>query len=219
MMAGELSLTYRSRRAKLVEAGDILQQKKDEPLADKIRLEEFRVLRGEIELRASEQRAMERNVVLLAASIYAFLLYPKKDPTDPSDMPFITLAWYLPSLFSFLALVRWRESLKMIEALAEYLKQMERDILGEKGWETFLASKRHAGHLPIVSRWYGLFWTVSCVGTLVVAYLRHPVSYKIPVMDATASDVVTAVILGIIGTTIILRLVMRRQFLGPNSSE
>ena len=203
----------------MAEAGDVLQQKKDEPLVDKIRLEEFRVLRGEIELRAGEQRAMERNVVLLAAAIYAFLLYPKSNPLDPGDMPFITLAWYLPSMFSFLALVRWRESLKMIEALAEYLRQMESDILGEKGWETFLASKRHAGHLRIVSRWYGLFWTVSCVGTLVVAYLRHPMPYKIPIVDATASDVVMAMILGAIGTTIILRLVMRRRFLGSDSLD
>src|SRR6202012_1423761 len=136
--------------SKLVEAGNIPEQGKGETLADKIRLEEFRVLRGEIELRASEQRAMERNVVLLAASIYAFLLYPKEGKIDPGDAPFLTLAWYLPSLFSFLALVRWRESLKMIEALAEYLKKLEKDVLDEKGWESFLASKRHAGNFPIV---------------------------------------------------------------------
>ena len=171
----------------------------------------------------------------MAASIYAFLLYPKEGKIDPSDAPFLTLAWYLPSLFSFLALVRWRESLKMIEALAEYLKKLEKDILDEKGWETFLASKRRAGHFPIVSRWYGLFWKVFCVGTLIVAYLRHPLPYKISITDATTSnvvtatasngvtattsDIVTAVVLGIVGTAIVLRLVMRRRFLGPNSPD
>ncbi len=38
------------------------------------RLEEFKILRGEVEQRAKEQRDMERNVVLLTGAIYAFLL-------------------------------------------------------------------------------------------------------------------------------------------------
>ena len=38
------------------------------------RLEEFKILHGEVEQRAKEQRDMERNVVLLTGAIYAFLL-------------------------------------------------------------------------------------------------------------------------------------------------
>jgi hypothetical protein len=187
----------------MTEAGVGQNVSKQESLADKIRLEEFRGLRGEIELRASEQRAMERNVILLSASIYAFLLYPKdKAAIDPDSEQFLQLAWYLPSLFSFLALVRWRESVKMIEALAKYLKTVEHDVLAGGGWETFLAAERAKGNFPITSRWYLLFWIVACVGTLIVAYLRHPFGAR--------HDIIAA-ILAIAGTLAVLALVVRRH--------
>jgi hypothetical protein len=152
--------------------------------ADKMRLEEFRLLRGEIELRASEQRAMERNVILLSASIYGFLLYPKGHEAG-RDLNYLALAWYLPSLFSFLALVRWRESVKMIAALSEYIKQLEATVFVTSGWENFLAEKRAKGELPLTSPWYLVFWTVTCVGTLVLAFVRvHPRKALVG-MDAT----------------------------------
>jgi hypothetical protein len=152
--------------------------------ADKMRLEEFRLLRGEIELRATEQRVMERNVILLSASIYGFLLYPK-NLDIPGDQNYLALAWYLPSLFSFLALVRWRESVKMIAALSEYIKQLEATVLVAGGWESFLADKREKGDLPLTSPWYLVFWSVTCVGTLVLAFVRvHPCNALVG-MDAT----------------------------------
>jgi hypothetical protein len=145
----------------------------NETLGDKIRLEEFKVLRGEIELRASEQRAMERNVILLSASIYGFLLYPKGQNFDDADKPFLLLAWYLPSLFSLLALVRWTESVKMIGGLANYLKMVEQTTNGG-GWETHLAAERDKGKFPLTSVWYFAFWLVTCIGTVIVAALRAP---------------------------------------------
>jgi hypothetical protein len=38
------------------------------------RLKEFELLRGEVEHRSQEQRAMERNVVILTAAIFTFLV-------------------------------------------------------------------------------------------------------------------------------------------------
>jgi hypothetical protein len=172
-----------------------------ETFAEKAKLEEFKLLRGEIELRAAEQRGMERNVILLCASIYGFLLYPKGTP-DPGDQAYLDLAWYLPSLFGFLALVRWRESVKMIEAVARYLRDMEAQIPGGPAWETFLAEKRRAGQLPFASAWYVVFWLVVCVGTLLLAYIRvHPADAPLPA---------TAAIVGVIGTTVVAVMVLRR---------
>jgi len=172
-----------------------------ETFAEKAKLEEFKLLRGEIELRAAEQRGMERNVILLCASIYGFLLYPKGTPAA-ADQPYLDLAWYLPSLFSFLALVRWRESVKMIEAVARYLREMEAQIPGGPAWESFLDRKRRAGQLPFASAWYVVFWEVVCVGTLLIAYFRlHP-------HDGAHTG--TAALIGVAGAIVVALMVLRR---------
>ncbi|MBV9824565.1 MAG: hypothetical protein JO001_02620 [Alphaproteobacteria bacterium] len=171
-----------------------------EPLGDKLLLEEFKILRGEIELRASEQRGMERNVILIAAAIYGFLLTPK-GTIQVFDAPFSDLAWYLPPVFSFLALVRWKESVKMIEALAAYLMTVEERILPAGGWEVFLEKQRRKDHLPITSGWYAVFWIATVVGPLVVAYVRHPASIK----DVTE----TAILIGVLASVAVGLFVVR----------
>jgi hypothetical protein len=174
---------------------------KPESLGDKLRLEEYKILRGEIELRATEQRSMERNVVLIAAAVYGFLLTPKQNISD-IDAPFLDYAWYLPSVFSFLAFLRWRESVKMIEALATYLKQVEERNMPEKGWEFFLDRERTQGHLPIASGWYVLFWVITVVGPLVVAYVRRP--------SSSENFLEIAILIGFIGSLAVALLVVRR---------
>jgi len=170
-------------------------------LADQLHLEEFRILRGEIELRSAEQRGMERNVVLAAAAIYGFLLAPKGG-VPAEDMPFVGLAWYLPPLFGFLGFIRWRESVKMIDALAEYIRGLELRAAAGGGWETFLAAQRESGQLPIASAWYALFWDVVCAGSLVLAAIRRPL-----VPDEA---VPSAIALGAIGAIVVSILVMVR---------
>ena len=174
----------------------------DKPLAEQFRLEEFKVLRGEIELRATEQRGMERNVILVAAAIYGFLLVPKTG-IMAEDQPYLDLAWYLPPLFSFLGLIRWRESVKMIDALAEYLRGVEQKATPDGGWETFLAAQREKGQLPIVSAWYALFWDIVCAGSLVVASLRRPLIVN--------SAIPMAILLGLVATIVVSMMAMRRR--------
>jgi hypothetical protein len=92
-----------------------------ETFRDKLRMEEFKILRGEIEQRSSEGRTMERNVILISAAIYGFLLTPKKD-LYPLEGEYLQLAWYLPPIFAFLSFLRWRDSGDLIRALADYIK-------------------------------------------------------------------------------------------------
>jgi hypothetical protein len=144
-----------------------------ETLADKYGLEEFKLLRGEIELRGSEQRSMERYVVLADAAIYALLLFPEKD-VKPPDTPLVNLAWSLPPLIGLLALIRWRESVRMIRHLALYLKGREHAVMGpNQGWENYLAKARTKGDVPIVSGWYLVFWTLLLGGTSAISAYKN----------------------------------------------
>jgi hypothetical protein len=141
-----------------------------ETLDAKLRLEEFRILRGEIELRSSEGRAMERNVMIISAAIYGFLLAPQMP--DAND-GYRGLAWYLPPLLNLLALIRWRESVKLIIALSIYIRTIEGQLMNKKGWETFLFDRRRTGSNPILSVWYVLFWFACITGTLIAAIVHQ----------------------------------------------
>jgi hypothetical protein len=62
---------------------DASDQTPKSPLGDQLKLEDFKVLHGEIELRSSEVRTMERNVIIISAAIYGFLLTPSPKPLRP----------------------------------------------------------------------------------------------------------------------------------------
>ena len=55
------------------------------PLGDQLKIEEYKILRGEIELRSSEGRTMERNVMIISAVIYGFLPTPKSGNLSALD--------------------------------------------------------------------------------------------------------------------------------------
>ena len=175
---------------------DTAQAPSDTKLFDQVRLEEFKALRGEVELRAVEQRTMERNVVLLSAAIYAFLLFPKGHLGNPKDEIYLELAWYLPPLFNFLAFMRWLESIKMIAGLAQYLRTIELN-----GWEMHLLRARERRDFPIVSWWYAPFWLIMSVGSLTLGYLHmHPPQIH-QWMGVT--------VIGIVGTIVIIGMLAR----------
>ncbi len=114
----------------------------DKTLAEEYKLEEMKLLRGEVELRGQERRSMERNVLLADAAIYSFVLAPEK--IDFRAMHRLGwLVWYLPPMLAFLALIRWRESLKMIGHLAEYI-QSDRDQYPRQKWRLGAVSSDRA---------------------------------------------------------------------------
>src|SRR5215210_2539473 len=103
------------------------ESRKGDSLREKALLEEFKMLRGEVELRGAEQRNMERYVILADAAIYGVLVFPAKDHTVAEPL-LERFMWFLPPIIGFLALIRWRESVVMIETLAEYLRRLEREL-------------------------------------------------------------------------------------------
>jgi hypothetical protein len=173
-------------------------------LRNQLRLEEFKILRGEIELRSSEGRAMERNVILIASGIYGFLLAPKGVSLSENTM-FLELAWYLVPIFSFLSFIRWRDSGDLIRALADYIRENVETDIPNGGWETFLDGRRGKRKNPMVSAGYALFWIVCIVGSLVVAWLRYPL--------ADTDWPLTAWLIGIFGSVLVLAM------LGPERMD
>jgi hypothetical protein len=144
--------------------------------SDALELAEFNILRAEIEQRSSEGRAMERNVMIISSVIYGFLLTPKgiSSIPDPKIDNYHDLAWYLPPLLNFLALVRWRESVLLIMALSDYIKGIERASMKRNGWEVFLARRRNNPKKnPALSIWYIGFWCACIGGTAVVAFFHQ----------------------------------------------
>ena len=98
-------------------------------ISDRFQIEEHRILRGEIELRSREGRSMERNVMLVSAAVYGFLLTPKDGVIGD---PYHHLAWYFPPVFNFLAMIRWRESARMIAKLARLYRASRAGAHGER---------------------------------------------------------------------------------------
>ncbi|MEA2839797.1 MAG: hypothetical protein QOF41_1127 [Methylobacteriaceae bacterium] len=156
-----------------------------ESLKDKVAVEEFKILRGEIELRGSEQRAMERYVILADAAIYGVLVFPKEGQNAGSQA-LHQLAWFLPPIIGFLALIRWRESVTMIDYLAEYLRRRERQInAGDVGWEWFLhREKRNEKPIGLFARTYVLFWWIVIGGTGVLACLQYSGGSALGILSA-----------------------------------
>jgi hypothetical protein len=153
-----------------------------ETLEEKYLLEEMKLLRGEVELRGQEQRNMEKYVIIADAAIYAFLLKDKLEGAAATLAPY---AWYIPPVLAALAYIRWFESVRMIDRLAEYIARRETRIIKSPdfGWETFLDRKRLTrtssvpglNLRPMMPHPYAVFWSLLIAGTLSAAWLNAPV--------------------------------------------
>jgi hypothetical protein len=151
---------------------EIDQAAQEEPA--QFRLKEFELLRGEVEHRSQEQRAMERNVVILTAAIFTFLVSKDLDRKNEETMELLWVVWIIPPFVSFLALSRWLDSLKMIKQLAGYLSVLETKVVGaESGWENSLSEVRGTHGLKFCSLGSMLFWM------LIVAAPTGIITYRL----------------------------------------
>ena len=137
--------------------------------------EEYRLLRGEIEARSQEQRAMERNVVIITTAVLSFLL--GSQPDNPDLMKLAAIGWLIPPVVAFLALGRWLESLKMIKALADYIRRYELGVIPEQGaWEQSLYRDRQSKRgLKFISWTNVCFWTIMTGVPMAIA-IKHALS-------------------------------------------
>jgi hypothetical protein len=169
-----------------------------ETLSESVILEEFKALRGEIEMRGSEQRTMERYVVLADAALYSVLVFPKPEQYG-GDQTLRNLVWFLPPIIGFLALIRWRESVRMIDHLAEFLRRRQKQIHGaENGWEWFLHNeKRNKQAIAWFAPTYIVFWWIVIGGTAALACIQY--------MGRSGAGITTASVL-FVGTSVALFL-------------
>jgi hypothetical protein len=128
------------------------------------RIEEFKSLRSEIDRRATDQKATERNVLLAAAAIYGAIIFRH---IEGQHQPIIWLMWWLPPIFGVLGLARWFEQQQMIKHVAQYIEKRD-----PHGWESHLNEKRKHGTLTTTWIWYVVFWLVTICGTAALAYFE-----------------------------------------------
>lgn len=149
----------------------------NEQKTGEFRLKEFELLRGEVGHRSQEQRAMERNVVILAAAIFSFLLSKDFSSSASVEPGLLAVGWLIPPVVALLALTRWLESLQMIRSLAIYLGQFEREVAGSHGgWETSLWSERSRRRLKFCSFGSICFWLMMTGAPSGVAAYRLQIS-------------------------------------------
>jgi hypothetical protein len=162
-------------------------------LADQVQIEEYKNLRGELELRSSEQRTLERYAILADAALYSVLVFPKLDQFT-GDRTLYNLAWFLPPLLGLFALRRWKATIFTISDLAEFLRRREEKIYGEEdGWEWFLHNEKRR-QKPIVhfAREFAWFWWVCIGGTLALA-----------VWQSCGRNIVLALLVGAVASIVI----------------
>ena len=135
-----------------------------------LRKEEYLALRKEIESQMTELAQLERNCVLAAAIVYAWLV------KDGATTSIEKIGWYIPILFALFGSLRSLSVGRHVFALGQYIHQIESAHLTDpqmpKGWEHFLAApeqKRKIRTAITVS-----FWVVFLVVTVTTGLIYGP---------------------------------------------
>ena len=130
-----------------------------------LRKEEYLTLRKEIETQMSELALLERNCVLVAAVVYAWLV------KDGASTSIAKAGWFIPILFALFGALRSLSVGRHLFALGRYIHEIESTHLTDpalpKGWEHFLAApeQRRKVRTAITIT----FWVVFLVVTIVAA--------------------------------------------------
>lgn len=100
-------------------------------------IEEYKVLRQELDSRLKEVRLLETGAIVAISAIYAWLAKIPKNQID-------SFAWWIPVLFPLFGLFRYFGVMHRIMHIAEYIRSFESQVCknAPNGWETFLAEKR-----------------------------------------------------------------------------
>jgi hypothetical protein len=135
-----------------------------------LRKEEYLTLRKEIETQMTELGQLERNCVLAAAVVYAWLV------KDGAETSIAKAGWFIPVLFALFGALRSLSVGRHLFALGHYIHQIESAHLTDpnlpKGWEHFLAApeqKRRTRTAITIS-----FWVAFLAATTVAAAIYGP---------------------------------------------
>ncbi len=127
--------------------------------------EEYLTLRKEIETHMIELGQLERNCVLAAAGVYAWLV------KDGINSPIAAIGWYIPVLFAVFGGMRSVSLGLHLISLGKYIMQIESTHFVDKskpqGWEHHLAStKSPIRRISSVAFWIVFLLTTVAVGVL-----------------------------------------------------
>jgi hypothetical protein len=88
-------------------------------------LEEIELLRKEIEYRSLQQAALERDVIIASAAIYAGLATLKATDIDPDLQQIAPLLWWIPFCLAIYARARFFSHDSTIRRLGSYIMKCE----------------------------------------------------------------------------------------------
>jgi len=129
--------------------------------------EEYLTLRHEIETQMTELGQLERNCVVAAAIVYAWLV------KDGAATSVAKTGWFLPIFFALFGALRSLSVGRHLFTLGRYIHQIESAYLTDpnfpKGWEHFLAAPEQKRHVRTAISI--LFWVVFLVITIVAAVI------------------------------------------------
>jgi hypothetical protein len=127
------------------------------------RFEEFKTVRTEILTKLSDQKTLQRNVIVSLSVLYAVAATLDKYEISAALKPLTWVIWWIPFVIVVLGAASSYIDDKMIGLAGEYIKKLEDDA-GWPGWQTYFASKQRFWiHLP------KFFWIVAIIATVAVA--------------------------------------------------
>jgi hypothetical protein len=126
-----------------------------------LRKEDYLTLRKEIETQMTELGQLERNCVLAAAAVYAWLV------KDGANSAIAQFGWYIPVLFPLFGGLRSLSLGLHVFALGRYLFEIESAHLTEqqlpRGWEHFRKNDRPWIRTVITVTFWVAFLIVTAV--------------------------------------------------------
>jgi len=116
-------------------------------------VEELKELRQKVNRAIQDARSLERQSLALASGIWAWLLTHGTTVVS-------SFGWWIPSLLSFLGGLRALVLYIEVKWLTEYIRESEKDQLGDTGgWEGYVHRRKYQWLRPVaaVFFWLGLF--------------------------------------------------------------
>src|ERR1700733_852029 len=109
-------------------------------------IEQNKALWAEISENVSEARLLERYAVIAIAAYWAFLIKDGQVPLTRHNY----LEWTLiPALLAILGGLRSMALLSRLTLMGRYLRETE-NLMGYRGWETFLEASYREGSKPFL---------------------------------------------------------------------
>jgi hypothetical protein len=134
------------------------------------RIEEFKTLRTEILTKLSDQKTLQRNVIVSLSVLYAVAATLDKYEISAGLKPLAWLIWWIPFGVAILGAASSYIDDRMIALAGQYIKKLEDDA-SWPGWQTYFDAQQRTAigiwiHLP------KFFWLAAVSMTFIIGVIE-----------------------------------------------